>query len=93
MRYLPHTEAEIREMLAVIGKSSIDALFDSIPEEVRPKAPLAVPPPVDEATLMTHLRELAGRNTGASMLSFLGAGAYAHHIPPAVDQLLLRSEF
>lgn len=93
MRYLPHTEAEIREMLAVIGKGSIDALFESIPEEVRPKAPLAVPPPMDEAALMAHLKELAGRNTGASMLSFLGAGAYAHHIPPAVDQLLLRSEF
>ena len=27
------------------------------------------------------------------MLSFLGAGAYDHHFPPAVDQLLLRSEF
>jgi glycine dehydrogenase subunit 1 len=36
---------------------------------------------------------LSEQNTGARMLSFLGCGAYAHHIPPAVDQLLLRSEF
>jgi glycine dehydrogenase subunit 1 len=42
---------------------------------------------------MRQLQELAGNNTGAGMTSFLGAGNYAHHIPPAVDQLLLRSEF
>src|SRR5688572_31307983 len=46
-----------------------------------------------ENQLMRHLREIGRSNRGASMLSFLGAGMYAHHIPPAVDQLLLRSEF
>jgi glycine dehydrogenase subunit 1 len=92
-RYVPHTDDDIRAMLAVIGKATVDDLFESIPPEVRPKAPLAVPPPMDEATLMTHLRALAAKNGAAGMLSFLGAGAYAHHIPPAVDQLLLRSEF
>jgi glycine dehydrogenase subunit 1 len=93
MRYLPHTPEEIREMLAVIGKPSIDALFDTIPEAARFEGALEVLPALDEPNLMTHLRELSERNTGASMLSFLGAGAYDHHLPPAVDQLLLRSEF
>ncbi|HEX4338742.1 MAG TPA: aminomethyl-transferring glycine dehydrogenase subunit GcvPA [Polyangiaceae bacterium] len=93
MRYLPHTEEEIAEMLAVIGKSSVDDLFTSVPEEVRFKGDLAVPPALDEVSLMAHLSALAAKNQGATMLSFLGAGAYAHHIPPAVDQLLLRSEF
>jgi glycine dehydrogenase subunit 1 len=93
MRYLPHTPEEISEMLAVVGKRSIDELFDTIPESVRFRGTLAVPPSLDEASLMRHLRSLAAKNTGASMLSFLGAGMYDHHIPPAVDQLLLRSEF
>jgi glycine dehydrogenase subunit 1 len=93
MRYLPHTDAEIAEMLAVIGKPSIDHLFESLPSAARHSGNLSVPPALDEPGLMAHLTELARRDTGAGMLSFLGAGMYAHHIPPAVDQLLLRSEF
>jgi glycine dehydrogenase subunit 1 len=93
MRYLPHTPDEIAEMLAVIGKGTLDELFETIPESVRFQGALDVPPALDEPTLMRHMRALAAKNTGASMLSFLGAGMYDHHIPPAVDQLLLRSEF
>src|SRR5262249_41002285 len=52
-----------------------------------------VPPGMDEAGLMRHMEDLADKNRGAELVSFLGAGAYDHHIPPAVDQLLLRSEF
>lgn len=93
MRYLPHTPEEVASMLETIGASSIDELFDSLPEEARLTRPLAVPDPVAEPDLMNLMQELAGKNTGPQMLSFLGAGLYAHHIPPAVDQLLLRSEF
>lgn len=93
MRYLPHTDAEIAEMLSVIGKSSIDELFETIPPEARLTRSLAVPPALDEPALMVHLKELAEKNSGTRMLSFLGAGMYDHHVPPAVDQLLLRSEF
>jgi glycine dehydrogenase subunit 1 len=93
MRYIPHTDDEIAAMLAVIGKSSVDDLFESIPEEARFKGNWAVPSPLDEASLMTHMKAIAAKNAGAEMTNFLGAGAYAHHIPPAVDQLLLRSEF
>jgi glycine dehydrogenase subunit 1 len=93
MRYLPHTEEEIAAMLAVIGKASVDDLFTSIPEKARFQGDLAVPAALDEASLMAHMSALAAKNGAATMLSFLGAGAYAHHIPPAVDQLLLRSEF
>ena len=93
MRYLPHTEDEIREMLAAIGVPSIEALFTPIPAERRFQGPLALEPALDEASLMGHLTALAQKNTAATALSFLGAGIYDHHVPPAVDQLLLRSEF
>src|SRR6187551_3423757 len=93
MRYLPHTPEDITAMLEVIGKPSVDHLFQTIPEAARFSGTLALEPSLGEAALMRHLKELARKNSGAELLSFLGAGMYAHHIPPAVDQLLLRSEF
>jgi glycine dehydrogenase subunit 1 len=92
MRYLPHTQQEIDQMLAAIGAPTVDALFDAIPAETRLGRPLAIEPGLDEVSLMRHLTDLAAKNQGATMLSFQGAGSYDHHIPPAVDQLLLRSE-
>jgi glycine dehydrogenase subunit 1 len=93
MRYLPHTDEEIRAMLERIGVAHIDALFAPIPEAYRLNRPLALEPQLDEGQLMGHLEQLAAKNGAAGQLSFLGAGMYDHHIPPAVDQLLLRSEF
>jgi len=93
MRYLPHTAQEVEAMLRRIGVDRLDRLFDSVPEGFRRTTPLDLEPALPEPDLMRHLEELADRNPGARQLSFLGAGMYDHHIPPAVDQLLLRSEF
>ncbi len=93
MRYLPHTPDEIAAMLAACGVPSLDALFDSIPEDARLNRPLDLPAGVDEPSLMRELLALADKNRAGTMISFLGAGAYHHHFPPAADQLLLRSEF
>ena len=80
-------------MLASIGVSSIDALFDVIPSDARLGRALAIEPSLDEARLMDHMTALSEKNGAARALSFLGGGIYEHHVPPAVDQLLLRSEF
>jgi len=93
MRYLPHTEDEIRQMLGRIGVESVDSLFESIPSTNRLGRKLSLEPALHEAALMKHLAELAEKNQASGALSFLGGGMYDHHIPPAVDQLLLRSEF
>ena len=93
MRYLPHTSEEITAMLEAAGLSSLDELYSSIPAAARLDRPLQIESAIDEASLMRHLEELGQRNRAGRMLSFLGAGAYEHHFPPAADQLLLRSEF
>ena len=93
MRYLPHTNQEIQAMLARIGVSHIDDLFEGVPATHRMTRALALQPALDEPRLMRHLASLADANQGADMLSFLGGGMYAHHVPPAIDQLLQRSEF
>jgi glycine dehydrogenase subunit 1 len=93
MRYIPHTDAEIREMLEVIGVSSVDALFDSVPEQARLRRDLAIEPAMDEVSLSGHLEELSKKNEAARALSFLGAGIYDHHVPAMVDQMLTRGEW
>ncbi len=92
-RYVPHTEAEVTEMLGIVGRASLDELFSTIPPEARFERKLALEPVLAEPELMAHMTELAKKSTGSTLLSFLGAGMYQHHVPPAVDQLLLRSEF
>ena len=91
MRYQSHSQQDIDAMLAAIGAKSLDALFDSIPKSLQLKGLVDVPEALDERALLDHLGDLAAKNAHAP--PFLGAGAYPHHVPPAVDQLLLRSEF
>src|SRR5512142_2212706 len=79
-------------MLAAAGAKSLDDLFRSIPERLRLQRPLEVPPALDEIALFAEMRRLAARNE-TDHPPFLGAGAYPHHVPPVVDQLLLRGEF
>ncbi len=80
-------------MLAAIGVSSVEELFEVVPEDVRfPRVEL--PPPLSEAELLRELRRLSGKNANAQTHSvFLGAGAYNHFVPSAVDSLLRRAEF
>ncbi len=79
-------------MLEAAGAKTLDELFRSIPDSLKLGRPLEVPPPVDEIALFAEFRQLAARNQ-VDHPPFLGAGAYPHHVPPAVDQLLLRGEF
>ena len=92
MRYLPHSEADIAEMLAAVGETDIDALFKSIPESLRLGRPLKLPDGLSEPELTALLTEMGGGSPTGGKTSFLGAGAYAHHFSPVVDQILLRSE-
>jgi glycine dehydrogenase subunit 1 len=92
LRYHPHSAGEIAEMLEAAGAKSLDDLFRSIPEQLRLTRPLDVPPPVDEVTLLSDFARIAAKNQ-TDHPPFIGAGAYPHHVPPAVDQLLLRGEF
>lgn len=93
-RYLPMTEQDKQEMLDVIGVSSIDALFEDIPEQVRFKGMYDIKPAKSEAALMKELAQMAAKNKDtAANVSFLGAGVYNHYKPIIVDHVISRSEF
>ncbi len=95
MRYIPHTKRDVERMLEAVGADSVDKLFDSIPERFQLQRDLALPSPLDEEALIRHFNQLADGNCSSAKCgaSFLGAGAYWHHIPAAVGQMLLRGEF
>ena len=91
MPFIPHTETEIRDMLAVIGVTSIERLFDEIPANLRAKELQAIPPGMNEMSLNRLMQGRAALD--GAPICFLGAGAYEHHIPAAVWQLTTRGEF
>ena len=94
MRYLPLTEEDRRAMLGVIGAKSVDDLFGDIPASLRLSAPLELPKGMGEIEIERELAALAAKNMAAGAVpSFLGAGAYRHHVPAAVDYLVQRGEF
>jgi glycine dehydrogenase subunit 1 len=95
MRYLPHTRADRDEMLKTIGVKSADELFRDVPIEARLDGPVYdLPMHQGEVEVERHMSALAARNVSAGSVPFFcGAGAYRHHVPASVDQLLTRGEF
>ena len=89
IRYLPHTEEDIRKMMDAIGIKKVEDLFQTLPKEYRLSKPLNLPEPLSETDLLRHLQELQS----PVISSFLGAGAYRHFIPTVVPNLVSRSEF
>jgi len=91
--YIPHTDADREEMLNTIGVERIEGLFQDVPSEHRfPN--LDLPPALTEMEVLTELQDLAWANdTARDLASFLGAGAYNHYVPAAVDFILRRGEF
>jgi glycine dehydrogenase subunit 1 len=93
MRFAPHTDDDIREMLAACGLESLDQLFDQIPASVRVEGDLDIPDGVSEMEILADLRQLAARNHHADdLVCFAGAGAYDHYVPQVVWALAGRSE-
>ncbi len=94
MHYLPASGEDVKNMLGAVGAKSVDDLFSSIPEEVKLRGPLPIPSGLAEAEVKERFALRAARNTVASCFPcFLGAGAYDHYVPAAVDAILSRSEF
>jgi glycine dehydrogenase subunit 1 len=91
MPFIPHTADDLRRMLAAVGVSSLDELFDEIPQGLR-AAPLSAVPPGLSEIAVAGLMQTRAREDGQAPC-FIGAGAYDHHVPAAVWQIATRGEF
>ena len=94
--YIPNTVPQVQEeMLAAIGASDIDELYELIPDDLLLKRKLAIPDGYqDEYSLRRHMNELLAKNVPTSeRLSFLGGGCSPHYVPAICDVINSRSEF
>ncbi len=91
MPYIPHTEADTKEMLERIGAATIDALFDEIPDALRIKKLNGIPEGMSEMAMLKTAQAMADSNQNGTC--FIGAGCYEHHIPAAVWDITSRGEF
>lgn len=91
MPYIPHTENDVTSMLASIGASSIEELFDEIPPDLKSGRLQGVPSGLNEMEISRLMLERAEED--GRYINFIGAGAYEHHIPAAVWQITTRGEF
>ena len=91
--YISHTQADREAMLKIIGVDKLEDLFQCLPDEGKfPE--LALPDGITEMEALDELQYISTANeTPQELVSFLGAGAYNHYIPAAVDSILRRSEF
>ena len=94
MRFFAHTDRDVRAMLDVIGVRALEDLVAHVPSNLRASAGIDLPPGKNEAEIAAELGALASRNIGATgFTSFLGFGAYRHHVPAAVRAITGRAEF
>jgi len=93
LNYSPHTQKDKKEMLDVIGVASVEDLLKAVPQQFRLQK-LDLPEGISELELKVLLSDKAARNRSThEFTSFLGAGAYEHYIPQAVEAVISRGEF
>jgi glycine dehydrogenase subunit 1 len=90
--FVPHTDDELSSMLADIGLSSPEELFDCVPAVLRLAGGLNLPDGLSEPDTLIEMERLANRNR-SGLVCFAGAGVYDHEVPAATRRLAFRSEF
>lgn len=91
--FIPHTDADRAAMLQAIGIDTLEDLFVDVPARFRFPT-LKLPPAQTEMEIAAELQEMSLANENVHDLTcFLGAGAYNHYVPAAVDAILRRGEF
>ena len=94
MRYLPHTDEDIRNMFDAIGVKDFEELFKTVPESCRYDKEMALPAPKTEWSLNQYMAEIRSiMKVSSEHTVLIGAGRYQHHIPSTIPSIMGRSEF
>jgi glycine dehydrogenase len=89
-RHLGPREDDVAEMLGVLGYPTLDALIDAVvPESIRLRRPLALPPARTEQESLASLRAMAERNQ--VFRSYIGLGYHDCHVPGVIQRNVLEN--
>jgi glycine dehydrogenase len=89
-RHIGPNDAEIAEMLTVVGHGTLDALTDAIvPGSIKSPAPLALPKAVTEEEALAKIRAVADKNQ--VFRSFIGQGYYGTLTPNVILRNVLEN--
>jgi glycine dehydrogenase subunit 1 len=92
--YIPNVHETREQMLRELGVSCLDELFSDIPPRVRLGRRLDLPAAMSEIQVKRHVQEILSKNKPFTrMPSFLGSGAWPHHVPAHVKSIVRRAEF
>ena len=89
--YFPHTEDDLKTMLAKAGVKSLDELYAQIPESIRFKDDYELPLGASELEVRQVFEKLGSEIK--QLTCFAGLGVYDHYTPSVIPSLLQRSEF
>jgi glycine dehydrogenase subunit 1 len=92
MGYIPGNTGDVLKMMESIGIENLEQLYADVPEGVKLARPLALNGGDGEMAATRHIQGIAQKNKIYRDI-FLGAGAYRHFIPAAVDNIASRNEF
>ena len=62
MKYFPHTDDDIRQMLDAIGVKSLDELYAEVPDELKLHRELNIPSAMSEIEVRKIINDLAADN-------------------------------
>jgi glycine dehydrogenase len=89
-RHIGPNDAEIAQMLHVIGHDSLETMTDAIvPAAIKSPAPLALPQAITEVEALAKIRTLADQNQ--VFRSFIGQGYYGTHTPNVILRNILEN--
>ena len=89
-RHVGPGEEEQKTMLEFIGAGSLDELMLKIvPESIQDDSDLDLSPPMTEAELLTHLKQLGQQNK--EMISLIGQGYYGCYTPSVIKRNILEN--
>ena len=89
-RHIGPSPEDVSEMLEMVGAASLDELFaQTLPQDIRQRRPLDLPPALSESEALEKARQVASQNV--VMTSLIGQGYYGTILPPVIQRNILEN--